>query len=115
MISCFHRDNILTSELQEFEDSRAFSPSLLEQRLEEKIIALERASEAAAKRSKDLEMMIKKLKQENSVSNFLLFLLNIKHIIIYVYQNTILNKLILLLQLLLLMGFSKHGKVHQKK
>lgn len=50
-------------------DEGRISPATVDRRLENQLIALEHTTEAAIKRSRDLQLTIKNLQRENEVSN----------------------------------------------
>ncbi|XP_069996231.1 A-kinase anchor protein 9 isoform X5 [Penaeus vannamei] len=56
------KDHLEIPSLRELESSRALSPSTLDRRLEDKLMMLERTTEAAVKRTRDLEMTVKNLR-----------------------------------------------------
>ncbi|XP_042875039.1 A-kinase anchor protein 9-like isoform X4 [Penaeus japonicus] len=56
------KDHLEVPSLRELEGSRALSPSTLDRRLEDKLLMLERTTEAAVKRTRDLEMTVKNLR-----------------------------------------------------
>ncbi|CAL4088645.1 unnamed protein product, partial [Meganyctiphanes norvegica] len=58
------KDHLEPSSLQDLEDVRALSPSHLEHCLGEKVLALERATEATIKSHRDLNMLYKKTQLE---------------------------------------------------
>ncbi|XP_076061295.1 uncharacterized protein LOC143037054 isoform X3 [Oratosquilla oratoria] len=58
------KDHLETSSLNEFEEGRVVSPSTATNRLEEKVLSLEKTYEATSKRIRDLEMALKKMRQD---------------------------------------------------
>ncbi|KAG7170959.1 A-kinase anchor protein 9-like, partial [Homarus americanus] len=59
------QDHLDVPSLQERENNRALSPASVDRRLEDKLLTLERTTEAAVKRTRDLEMTLKNLRVDH--------------------------------------------------
>lgn len=67
----FFRDNLDVPELQDLEVNRTLSPSTVSLRIEDKLLALECAAEAAVKHTRDLEMTLNNIRLDYEVCGVL--------------------------------------------